>query len=253
MAVVVSSWSGPKVSNRAAAIEEVLSTYGNDAADPDLRTVGLRCLDRACNSLNAYIFEFNKLVESGITLEAGTNNYVLSTLFWKESQAYLEKNTGEDQQPLDFLRWAIFKRQFSDDTVTGFPVAYSIFNFERDGRVYLTPAPDSSTVNNFTLAIEYYRRTPNYSGVSDASSPDIPVEAESFLLYAAKMELAIHLKGAGHPDVANFKALSENALQRLIRIDKEHPDAANRFRLIDEPYMTKNRWGKVWGLYARLD
>ena len=156
----------------------------------------------------------------------------LSSSCFKESQAYLVHNTSGDQPPLRSLPWVAFKRMYYGTTNSSCPAIYSIFNMEQDGKVYFDQLPDSDTVTNYTLAVEYYRRLPLISSVGASASPNIPQEFENTILYGAYKRMCAHV--GDENGVRTYATLEREALERLQRIDIMRPDADRRFRLVDE-------------------
>jgi hypothetical protein len=211
-------------------VAKVAATYGW-TDDDELEARVLSFLDDTVKDMNSHLYEFMRVGEAGIGLEDGINNYLMSAQVHKESAAFLVATSNVAEQPLVYLPWVHFQRMYTSETdVTGTPHTYTMFNFHHDGRVYLYPTPEAETATDFTLSLQYYRRIPL---VSQQDPLDVPQEVETALVYGAQKRFAIHLYGAGHPDVATFASLEEQALKRLQNIDARHPDALLRFRLID--------------------
>jgi hypothetical protein len=236
MAVVVSSpWSGAVISPRNTLLDKVCALYGLDVGtDAEFAARALGWLDDSIKDLNHHIWRSTIVAESGITLISGQPWFLLSSQVYKESLAYLVHNSDGDQPPLDFTPWVHFKKTWpsSQQTQTGTPTTYSIFNLERDARVYLYPVPDDTVVTEYTLTLEYYQRLPKISLASKTGSPNIPEEFENVLLYGAYKRCALHFQD--RPAVGIYAGLEREALGRLKTIEATRPDAQHRFRLIDE-------------------
>lgn len=177
-------------------------------------------------------WECTRVAESGIVLTSGQQWVMLTSQFFKASQAYLVHNTDGDQTPLTCLPWIQFKRQYPHTNIEDIPSIYTLFNFEREGRLYFNVIPDASTVSDYTLAVEYYSRIPKFSTLAANSSPEIPAEFESVILNGALKRAAQHFGDSA--SIGSYAAFEAEALDRLKRIDSIQPDADRRWRLIDE-------------------
>jgi hypothetical protein len=215
----------------------VLQVYGVDD-DTDLQTVVEGFLDDAVREMNSHLYEFNKRTETGIALSASTRDYTLTSTagaqVYRESLAYLVTTAGVQQANLVYLPWAHFQSLYGDQTLvnSGVPSVYSMRNVDFAGTVSLQPIPNTSVASSYTLTVEYYRRIP--LPYTDAEDPiEVAPEVETVLVYNAQKRLAIHLHGPGHKDVAAFDALERRAQEELQAVDKRHPDAQRRFRLVD--------------------
>lgn len=246
MAVVVSSWSQPTVNTRNKLVEKVARQFGMDTStSTDFTSLCLDALDDTVNDMNSNVYEYNRITETSITLTADTQSYTLSSNFYKEAIAYLNETTpSEDKSPMTYMTWSSFKTSYPDNTETGTPYIYSLYNFEREGKVYLWPVPDSSAASDYTLTVEYYRRIPLVSGVSKGSSIDVPREVESPLVYGAQKRVAALLDE--WQAVKNLAALEAEALDRLKKIDRTHPDAKLRFRVGPPPVRKPGNTGTIW-------
>lgn len=221
---------------RTALVSRVAELYGFDSStDTELATVALNLLDETVKEMNSHLYEFNKIVTSNQTMVANTQTVTLSSVtpvIYKESLAYLVRTTDSTKTDmLDYVVWEDFQRMYGSDTSTGVPVLYSFRNEALTVVVSLWPTPDTGTASAYALVLEYYRRIPLISSVAAGSSIDVPAEVETALMYGAQKRMAIHLKGASHPDVSALQALEEHALGKLQRIDRAHPDANRRFRV----------------------
>jgi hypothetical protein len=185
--------------------------------------------DLAIKDLNTQLFEFNRVAETGIVMTAAQEWVVLSDKAFKISQTYLTHNTKGDEPPITELPWTHFKKLYANDQTEGKPFVCASFNMDADQRLYLYYTPNASTVADYTLAVEYYRRIPLFSEIGLGHSLLIPQEVENALSYAAQKRLAIHVLGAGHPDVAVVAALETEALGRLKRSDRTKPAQQLRF------------------------
>lgn len=231
--VVSSPWLSAVPVPRRKLVKKVCDLLGLSDEDPDFVQVALDSLDDTINDMNTALFEFNKSVEQGIVMTANQPYVVVTDLFYRESQCYLTPNSGGQGAPLDYLDWIKYQRWFGDDTNQGCPERYSLFNNEREGRVYLSPTPDTTTVSDQTLTIEFYRRIPLVSTLGAENSLTVPREVESALVYGAQKRIAIHVLGAAHPDVGSLAGFEMQALERLKRVDKTHPDEHKRMILAD--------------------
>lgn len=234
MAVVVSSWTGSLPSTKAQLREKVCNLYGYDGGEQDLAAKALQWLDESVVDLNMNVWESMRVVEQGIPLVAGQGWVLLTSQVFKESQVYLVHNTDGDQKPLPVLPWVPFKRLYSATNLDGTPQVCSIFNGERDGRLYFDRLPEAGDVSDYTLAVEYYQRLPKISTLGDSDSPEIPAEFENVLLYGAYKRAAMYFGNA--QDVGNYAMLEREALERLKRIDSMQPDSDRRFRLGDDGF-----------------
>ena len=232
--IISSSWASATPVPRQHLIQKVCRLFGFSDADTDLVQVALDNLDDTINDMNTALFDFNKVMESGIALTAAQPYVVASNTFYREAIAYLvATSNGASQVPLDYIPWTEYQRWYGDDTIQGSTARYSLFNFEQEGRIYLNPTPDASTVAAYTLTVESYRRIPAISTLGANDSLNVPREIESALIYGAHKRMAIHILGAGHKDVAALANLELQALERLKRVDKTHPDEKKRFILGD--------------------
>jgi hypothetical protein len=231
--VLETSWSGRLPSSKNELIAKVCALYGFSTSDTDFNQRAVEWLDDAIKDLNHNVWESTKVAESGIVMTAAQQWINLNTTFYKESQAYLVNNTSGDQPPMKFLPWVHFKRLYgsTDTNNTSRPYIYTVFNEQRDSKVYLFPIPDTTTVADFTLAVEYYQRLPLISTLSGSDSPEIPEEFENVILFGAYKRAAMHL---GETDkVKLYSGLEAEALERMKRVDSMRPDADRRFRLVD--------------------
>ena len=119
-----------------------------------------------------------------------------------------------------------------NNSTTGTPSVYTIFNYEKTRRMFFDIALDQNTVTNYTLTVEYYKRLPLISSVEGSQTLDIPDYFENTILYGAYKRMSAHLGDS--EGVQTYAALEREALEKLQRIDIMHPDADRRFRLIDE-------------------
>lgn len=228
--VVPGSWSAPTPSSTVRLKEKVARLYGLNG-DSKAESEALDFLDETVMELNTRLFEFMLIRETGITLTADTQEYTLTSNFFKEKSAFLVKSDGVQQRPLTYLDWATYRRLYGEQlTNSNTPDVYSAFNTHTNGQVSLAPAPSAGDASDYTLSVEYYRRIPLPSEVSEL---DIPQEVENAILYGAYKKMAIHIQGAYHPDVATFEALFDKAIDNLQAQDRRHPDEKTRFRLVD--------------------
>lgn len=251
MSIVVSSWAQPTVTSRNNLVRKVGRVVGFDPDnDTDFERACLDALDDTVNDMNSGVYEFNRVLETSITLTASTQSYDLNSNVYKEAMCYLNKTSdSEDISPMTYYTWSTFKRKYYDNTETGTPYAYSFYNFEREGKVYIWPTPDSTTASDYTMTFDYYRRIPLISSVGKGSSISVPREVENVLIYGGQKRIAINVLGAGHSDVAGLASLEAQALERLKKADKTHPDAKLAFRLGSIP-STVRRQGS---LYVRIN
>lgn len=224
---------------RSALVSRVAELYGIDSAvDTDIATVALNLLDETVKEMNAHLYEFNKMTKVSVSLVAGTQTVDLSAttpVIYKESLAYLvETATSQRQDPLQYIVYEDFIKQFGKDYSTGTPSAYTFRNQALTTLLSFWPIPDATAATRFTLTLEYYRRIPLISSVAVGSSIDVPAEVETALMYGAMKRMAIHMKGASHPDVMSFDALESKALEKLRNMERLHPDAPRRFRLFGQ-------------------
>ena len=117
-------------------------------------------------------------------------------------------------------------------TAKGVPSVYAIFNLENARRIQFDIIPDTSTVANNTITVEFYTRLPFVTSVQGEQCPDIPDYFESVLLYGAYKRMCAHVGDA--QGITIYQGLEREALERVQRIDIMQPDADRRFRLIDE-------------------
>ena len=229
---------------RTALVSRVAELYGIDSAvDTEIATVALNLLDETVKEMNSHLYEFNKVVKASATMVAGTQTIDLSAttpIIYKESMAYLvETATSRREDVLQYVIYEEFIRHYGADTTGGTPTLYTFRNLAYTTVVSLWPIPDVGIASTHTLTLEYYRRIPLISSVAAGTSIDVPAEVETALMYGAMKRMAIHMKGAAHPDVSAFSALESNALEKLRMIDRGHPDAPRRFRLFGEHSQNK--------------
>lgn len=231
------TWSTATPVSREELIKRVGSTYGldTDTDTAEFKPRVLAFLDEAVNDLNAFLFDFNKLSVSGITLTEGDETVPLPATFYKESTCTLIKTGDTIGEVLAYIPYVHFVKLKATryPTRPDIPFWYSLRNVEREGLLYLWPPPNADVAANYTLILEYYRRVPL---VSEEDPLVVPREVQSYLMYNAQKRLALHLLGAGHPDVAALNALEEKALHRLRDIDQAHVDEQARFRMPWEVY-----------------
>jgi len=237
--VVSTSWQGAVPSRRSQLIEDVCALYGWDTTDDDLRNRVIRFLDASIKDLNTGLFEFNKIVETGIVMETGQQWVQLGSNAHKISQVYPVHNTDGDDVPMTILPYDHFKRLYYRTDKTGKPYVATNFNMEREGKVYLYYTPDETTVTNYTLTVEYYIRIPLISEIAEGSSLSIPQEMENVIVYGAQKRFAEHLLGPGHRDVSAKAALEAQALERCKTSDRSKPGAQLRFRLCDSAWANR--------------
>lgn len=235
--------------------DEVLSTFGVDQTqDTELATLALRFLDQAVKDMNTHLYEFNKHIESSITLVSAQQDYILTSsttdtdgvkiVPYRECQAYAIKTSDGSREPLAYLPWVRFSECIGNSLAssTGIPTSYSLRNVDRTGVVSLFPKPSASVASTYTLTVEFYKRIPLPSLLTGASTQmRVPEEVETALIYNACKRMAIHLYGPGHPDVAGYAALESKALTELKQVDKTHPDQMQRFMLVDHTRKGRQR------------
>jgi len=223
-------WSNATPRSRSDLTNQVVDLYGL-VGDTELETVALRFLDDAVDDMNTHLWEFNKIMETGVVMTANQSWVALSAPFYREVAAFVVNTSDGASWPhLAFLPWIEFQRLYGVPNEQGPPQVYSYFNTHREGKIYLAPRPDTSTAANATLTLEYYRRIPR---VSDEDPLQVPREIEQLLIYGAQKRMAMHLVGASNPDVAALQALETLALDNLRGVDKRSPDERLRFRLVD--------------------
>jgi hypothetical protein len=225
--------------SRGELVDKVTQLFGLKG-DGEMRTVATQFLDDSIKEMNSYLFEFNKRRQAGVTLVQDQADYELEGTPYKEVQAFLVATANNNEEPpLYYLPYVQFKRIYNVENssiakTTGTPYAYTLRNIEEDGKVTLYPAPGSTTATNYTLTVEYYIRIPLLSDLaSDEKKLEVPQEVETALLFAAQKRMCIHINGPSHQDVVALDGLENRAFSRLKSIDKYHPDANQRFRLID--------------------
>lgn len=236
------AWAQEKLSSQSDLVNKVAQVYGIDKdSDTELGTVVLGLLDDTVRDMNSHLYEFNKIVQSNLPMTADNRDVNLNQGVYKESLGYLVRTDDGSKLLLVYLPYVNFVDQWEAGLFVGtnVPAAYTFRNVERDGVVSLGPKPNSATATDYTLTLEYYRRIPLISEVT--VGVDVPPEAETPLVYGAQKRLAVHLHGPGHPDVAGFNALEQQALGNLKAVDKRHPDTQKRFRLVDHTHKGKRR------------
>lgn len=237
------SWSGSVISTQQELVAKVCALKGFSTADPSLVTQVLGFLDDVIKDLNTYPWESTKVSET-YNLTQDQQYITLDELFFKESLVYLTHTTIGDMWPLKGLPYIQFKRLYTgtspDHTTSGRPQVYTIFNFEKNGRLQFDISPDSDTATNYDLVVEYYKRLPLISSVKGQSSAAIPDYFENTIVYGAFKRMAAHL--GDDNGVKLYSSLEREALERLQRIDTMHPDADRRFRLMGE--------STIYGWYA---
>jgi hypothetical protein len=237
--VVSSTWQGAVPSPRSQLIEDVCALYGWDTTDSDLRKRAIRFLDSSIKDLNTGLFEFNKIVETGILMGSGQQWVQLGSNAHKLSMVYLTHNTNGDEPPLTILPWDHFKRLYYQSVKPGKPYVATNFNPEREGKVYLFHIPNDSTVADYTISVEYYTRIPLISEIAEGASLAIPQEMENAIVFGAQKRMAEHLYGPGHKDVAAKSMLESQALERCKTSDRSKPGAQLRFRLCDNAWANR--------------
>ena len=202
----------------------------------ELEARALDFLDDTIRDMNSRLYEFNKVVETGIALTEAQEYVTLSTNFFRESLAWTRDTSGDsdvNSPPLTYLPWVTFRQMTINNTLQkGYIEYYSAFNSDDEGRIYIWPRPSDTMATSTVLDIEYYRRIPLISSVSSGATIDVPAEVQTALVYGAQKRMAIHVQGASHPDVQALAALEAQAAKRLVDIDGRHPDEKMRFRLV---------------------
>lgn len=247
--VASDTWSTAVPTARSLLVSKISDLFGG-VNDAEFRAKALEFLDDTCKDMNSHLYEFNKVFDQGIQLVDGQDFYQLGSPFYRESLAYLEKNSGGFRDPLTYLPWVHFQRLTLSGGDRGEGGYYSIYNVHDEGLVYLRPIPDDTTAADYILDIEYYRRIPLVSAVSEGESINVPQEVETALTYGAQKRMAIHIHGAGHEDVQALHQLEQQALARLKAVDKRHPDEQLRFRVVD--FAARSRRSARGALYIRI-
>lgn len=245
-------WAPTKPSALATLRTKVLQIYGL-TSDSDLQTVVDGFIDDTIKDMNSHLYEFNKIVESGLTLTGGTPTVgPTANAVYKESLAYLVSTANNIQQaPLIYLPYTKFMDIYGDQEIitTGHTINYTFRNVHGDGLITLGPTPSTGTANKFDLTIEYYRRIP----LNSAEDPlNVVQELETALVFGAQKRLAIHIMGASHPDVVAFQLLEKDALLRLKGVDKRHPDQRLRFTIAGQQDR-RGRNARSGTLFIRID
>lgn len=230
--MIPSAWSGAHPPTRNQFVGKIASTFGYEAGnDEDLALKALDWLDEVVVDLNMNTWECTRVMDQNIPLVLDQQYIVLDQDAFKSSQAYMVHDTDGDLPPMTNMPWVKFKRLYFQTEATGLPCVYSLFNQERDGRLYFDVKPTQDEVDNYTLTVEYYTRIPKFSQLGGGESPNIPAEFESAILNGALKRAALHF---GDPRSGEFASLEAAAIERLKRIDSYQPDADRRFKLIDE-------------------
>jgi hypothetical protein len=247
--VVTSAWTSPTPATRNELVDKVCRLYGVEAGkDAELATNALSWLDEAVDDLNLGLYEFNKVIQTGIVMTASQPYITLATDFYRESQAYLVRTSdGLKYAPLTYLNWVDFRRIYPNDKVASIPFVYSCYNYDTDSqRIYLYYTPSTDVASGYTLTTEYYRRVPRISTLGGGDSLQVPGEVETPIRYGAYKRAAMHFGQT--TDVGMYGQLESQALERLKRVDRMHPDARKRFKLVDVvPGSINSRpWGGLW-------
>lgn len=210
-------------------IASVGGIYGVQG-DDELEAVTLECINSSIDDANTHLWEFNKLVESGLPFTAAQSYVQVTANAYREMAVTLTDADGNVSPPLQMLPWSHFETLYGNSNLQGTPHTYSYRNLHREGKLYFFPTPPTSYVSttDYTYNFEYYRRIPH----ADEEDPlQIPREIEQLITYGAKKRLAAHLAGASHPDVAAYAALEEQSLSALKSVDRRSTAETLRFRL----------------------
>lgn len=231
-------WSNAVPRPRTALVEQVAGTYGV-AGDVELEAKALQYINSAIDDANTHLWEFNKILDTGIAMVAGQPWVNVTANVYRESGCYLVNvATGVDPQrttPLTMLPWIEYKRIYGTPNTYGTPMVYAYHNIHREGRIYLAPTPPltGDLTTDYTLTFDYYRRIPH----ADEEDPlSIPREIETLIIYGAKKRAAMDHVGASHPDVTTYAGLETQAMDVLRGVDKRSPDERLRFRLAPRGY-----------------
>lgn len=206
--------------------------------DTDLTSKVLGWLDDSIKDINRILWQHTVIAESGIVFTEGQQWITVGSNIYRESQAYLTHNTSGDQPPLTYEPWVVFKRKYPGTDTSGpdlgLPQIYTIFNTDKDDRIYLYPIPNSDTVTNYTLTVEYYQRLPLISSCANNEPPRIPQEFENAILYGAYKRFAMDMGESAQ--VGLYENLEHEEHQYLKNMNGMHPDAQKGFRVFHEKF-----------------
>lgn len=251
MSIVVNdTWSSSRPVDCNELIKKVARRYGGQN-DDEMKNIAKDCIDETIKDLNKDLYEFNIIRQSNITITADQSYVNIISGFFKPKNANLIRTSDNyEEYPLSYIDWASYKRMYSEDSsYTSRPVVYTSKNLHGEGRLYLGPTPDSSTANNYTLRVDYYKRIPL---CSEVDSLDIFQEAENAILNGALRRFAEHITGPDSNDTRYYATLYLNDQDELKAIDRRQPDEMTRFRIVDHYRQKGYRRSKV-PFYIRID
>ena len=184
---VAASWSpSPGVLN-LAALRKVVARYVGLPDDDEALEHATDGINDGISKLNSKTWKWTQVFQD-ITLVLDQYDYNLSSNV-KDPSALLKIDTdSEFAGRLEFKRPKTFNVEHSVSS-SGTPTIYTAYNIHEFGTISLNRSPNQAFIDNYpTLRFFYYRRVPTLSAASE--QPDIPNEAERFLRWYGRAEVA---------------------------------------------------------------
>lgn len=162
-----------------------------------------------------------------VTASAIRDHYAVPSDF----RAPYQLRTLVSQKALVPIRRRLYGRQTTTSLTPSNPIGYDILPIASKGKVRLLPPPNSED----TLHMSYYRLIATATADSDATTLDLPVNAEPFVVAHAKWH-SITDKGEGREAQGKtWYAFADDGIKRLLAEQTVQPDEDLAFQPGGEP------------------
>lgn len=215
------SVTGPIPARFADLKDQVALILGKQLDSKSLYRCG-QFINRVIKELNTRPWKALLTNGTNLTTVAGTSNYTLDALFYKESKVQRLDSSSKPAATLLYMDWEQFQSIFDTQADRTTPLIYTLRNTNQDGLISLYPIPDKV----YTLTVQYYARIPQLANNDDTLL--IPIEFENYIILKAQF----YLMDLFHHERTSEKfQYCENEMAKLVRADEIHPDDNPRFRL----------------------
>lgn len=212
---------GPTPAQFNSLQDQVALILGRQLDEESLRRCG-QFINRVIKELNTRPWKALLTTGTNISVVAGTRDYSLDSLFYKESKVQRLDDNSKPVYTLQYMDWEAFQSLLHQQADQAAPMMYSLRNTHTDGIISIYPIPDK----DYTLTVQYYARISLLTNADDSLT--VPIEFENYIINKAQYYL---LDLFHHERTAEKKAACEEDMARLIRADEIHSDNNARIRL----------------------
>jgi hypothetical protein len=203
------------------AKEEVAAAIGGKVQTAVLTTAG-ECIQDAVREWNRYHnWQFLLSTGSAISLVAGTADYALNALF---KAPYSCRIIIGSPRPLKYVEKSRWDRVVWNQTTTGRPEYYTLWNLGQQGKITMLPTPDSSIAD--ALSVVFFR--PIEIPTVDGTALDLPEQFVDAVLDLARARLLAR-RGGRMDLIKLFEAKGQMAKRAARADDLETADGDDTF------------------------